>query len=93
MRTTVTLDADTERLLRSSMRERNLSFKTALNDAVRRGLRGHADAGSEPRFTVTAKPMGLRAGLDPSRMHDMDGALEVETFKALNARLEDERAQ
>lgn len=35
MRTTVTLDPDTEALLRRRMRERGVSFKQALNDAVR----------------------------------------------------------
>ncbi|MGH9100531.1 MAG: antitoxin [Acidimicrobiales bacterium] len=38
MRTTVTLDPDTETLLRRRMRERGLSFKAALNEAVRAGL-------------------------------------------------------
>jgi hypothetical protein len=38
MRTTVTLDPDVERLLRSAMRERGASFKEALNQAVRDGL-------------------------------------------------------
>lgn len=35
MRTTVTLDPDTEALLRRRMRERGVSFKQALNDAIR----------------------------------------------------------
>jgi len=38
MRTTVTLDPDTEALLRRRMRERGVSFKVALNDAIREGL-------------------------------------------------------
>lgn len=38
MRTTVTLDPDVEALLRQAMEERGLSFKHALNDAVRAGL-------------------------------------------------------
>ena len=85
VRTTVTLDADTERLLRSAMRERNLSFKTALNDAIRRGL-GRIPAETEPRFRVAAKPMHLRSGLDPSRMHDLDAALEIEAYNPLTGR-------
>ena len=40
MRTTVTLDPDVERLLRDAMRERAVSFKEALNEAARIGLRG-----------------------------------------------------
>ena len=38
MRTTVTLDPDVEVLLKQAMRERGLSFKQALNEAVRAGL-------------------------------------------------------
>lgn len=37
MRTTVTLDDDTLVVIRRLMRERNLSFKQALNDAIRQG--------------------------------------------------------
>jgi hypothetical protein len=42
MRTTVTLDPDVERLLKDAMRERRISFKEALNEAARDGLRGKA---------------------------------------------------
>ncbi len=38
MRTTVTLDPDTERMLRAAMRERGLPFKQVLNHAIRTGL-------------------------------------------------------
>lgn len=38
MRTTVTLDADTEALVRRDMRERGVPFKVAINDALRAGL-------------------------------------------------------
>jgi hypothetical protein len=40
MRTTVTLDPDVERLIKDRMRERAISFKEALNEAARAGLRG-----------------------------------------------------
>jgi|HubBroStandDraft_4_1064222.scaffolds.fasta_scaffold758185_1 hypothetical protein len=39
MRTTVTLDPDVEQLIRNAMRERSITFKEALNEAVRDGLR------------------------------------------------------
>lgn len=38
MRTTVTLEADTEHLLREAVRTTNRSFKQVLNEAIRRGL-------------------------------------------------------
>ncbi|MFB8385617.1 antitoxin [Microbacterium sp. NPDC055910] len=37
MRTTVTLDADTEAAIRRLMAQRGISFKRALNDAIRVG--------------------------------------------------------
>ena len=38
MRTTVTLDSDVLALIRTAMNERRISFKEALNSAVRTGL-------------------------------------------------------
>jgi hypothetical protein len=38
MRTTITLDPDVQALLRTAMKERGISFKEALNSAVRSGL-------------------------------------------------------
>ena len=40
MRTTVTLDPDVERLIKDVMKKRAISFKEALNEAARAGLRG-----------------------------------------------------
>jgi len=48
MRTTVTLDPDVERLIKDAMRERGISFKEALNEAARGGLR--APMGGEQLF-------------------------------------------
>lgn len=50
MRTTVTLDPDTAALVRRRMREHGVSFKQALNDAVRAG----AGNQGEPFRTATA---------------------------------------
>ena len=38
MRTTVTLDPDTEQIIRRRMAEHGVTFKQALNDAIRRGV-------------------------------------------------------
>jgi hypothetical protein len=37
MRTTVTLDADVDAIVRRLMRERGMSFKEAVNEAIRSG--------------------------------------------------------
>jgi hypothetical protein len=54
MRTTVTLDADTEQLLRRHMKERRISFKRALNDAIRDGL----SSVHRPEFRTPTMSMG-----------------------------------
>ncbi|MBE7325900.1 antitoxin [Nocardioides sp. Y6] len=43
MRTTVTLDPDTEQVIRERMATKGVSFKVALNDAIRDGARGRVD--------------------------------------------------
>ena len=59
MRTTVTLDPDTEQIVRRRMRERNVSFKQALNDAIRNGGAPAAPAGDAFRTQTAA--MGASA--------------------------------
>ena len=61
MRTTVTLDPDTEQLVRRRMAERGVSFKTALNDAIREGL---AEARPAPFRTAPAAMGSSRVNLD-----------------------------
>ena len=43
MRTTITLDPDAEALLKQAMREHGLTFKDAVNHAVRAGLNTRPD--------------------------------------------------
>lgn len=54
MRTTITLDPDTRLLIERAMRTRGLSFKQAVNEAIRAGL-----APAPPRQTQITKPQTL----------------------------------
>lgn len=54
MRTTVTLDPDTEQIVRRRMREQGMSFKEAVNDAIRRG----ATPPEQQPFRTATAPMG-----------------------------------
>jgi hypothetical protein len=60
MRTTVTLDADVEAMLKRVMRERGVSFKEALNSAVRdslaRGKRAPAKPFRTPSLDIRFHP-------------------------------------
>lgn len=55
MRTTVTLDPDTLALLRKRMKERGLSFKQAVNEAIRAGLVTRSET---PNFRTPTFDMG-----------------------------------
>jgi hypothetical protein len=79
MRTTVTLDADVEQLLRGAVERGRTSFKQVLNEAVRRGLRGEGNDQAPP-FEVEAKAMQLRSGIDPAKLRDLDNELEIQEF-------------
>lgn len=60
MRTTVTLDDDVRALVERAMAERGISFKAALNDAIRAGLRPTPEAAA---VRTVAKDMGARLDL------------------------------
>jgi hypothetical protein len=79
MRTTVTLDADVEQLIRGAVERGRTSFKQVLNDAIRRGLRGEGNEKAAP-FEIEAKAMHIRSGIDPTRLHDLDSELEIQEF-------------
>ncbi len=53
VRTTVTLEPDVEQIVRRRMRQRNQSFKEAVNDAIRSGA-----ASSTTEFRTQVAPMG-----------------------------------
>jgi hypothetical protein len=61
MRTTVTLDPDVERLIRDAMKERDISFKEALNEAARIGL-GVQGLKRVKKFTQKSFRMGEGQG-------------------------------
>lgn len=79
MRTTVTLDEDVASKLRQVSRERGVSFKAAINDAVRAGLA----AGAPPTrsFRVHALPLGIRPDIDVDKALSL--AAEIEDTEIL----------
>jgi hypothetical protein len=76
MRTTVTLDADVAAKLRAVARQQGISFKQALNQAVRAGL-GPARRAAR-RFTQITQPMSLRPGVNVDKALLLAAVLEDE---------------
>ena len=86
MRTTVTLEEDVERMLREAMHLSRKSFKQTLNAALRTGLSGKIVVPKANQFVVKARPLGLRAGIDPAGFNNLADDLEVDAFLAKHAR-------
>jgi hypothetical protein len=76
IRTTVTLDADVAEQLKALARRRNISFKTALNTAVREGLA--AERGGITPYEVPTQPMGWRPDIDLTHALRLAADLEDE---------------
>jgi hypothetical protein len=72
MRTTVTLDPDTEQIIRRRMTERGMTFKEALNDAIRRGAQ---DASDRETFRTSTASLGAST-VNLDRAVSLAGALE-----------------
>ncbi len=79
MRTTVSLAPDVEVRLRAIARERGITFKEAMDIALRRGL-----AGEEPRraetYRVEPRSLGLRPGVDLTKGLRLAAELEDEAI-------------
>lgn len=75
MRTTITLDADAVALVNRRMRERGISFKEAVNDAIRAGLAGDAPSGGRAPFRTRPVALGLPT-VNLDRALQVAGALE-----------------
>jgi hypothetical protein len=84
MRTTITLDEDVAAQLRRLMRERELTFKDAVNTTLRAGL----GATREPRgYRLPTYHMGVRPGIDLDKALRLDAAMEdEETLRQLRMR-------
>jgi hypothetical protein len=84
MRTTVTLEPDVDARLRQRARERNISFKEALNEALRAGL---ASSQAPRPFRQKTYRLGLRSGVDLTKAAQLAAQLEdEETLRKLELR-------
>jgi len=79
MRTTVTLDPDVVVLLREAMQQSRLSFKQAINQALRRGLRS-GPGQTAPSVRTRPHDFGFKPGIDLDRLNQLVDELETEEF-------------
>jgi hypothetical protein len=74
MRTTVTLDDDVAAKLKRLARERDISFKEALNSSVRRGIE-RGEPKSRP-YHVRTRDLGVRPGVNLDKALQLAGEME-----------------
>jgi hypothetical protein len=86
MRTTVTLDPDVERLLKTTAHQRGKSFKVVLNEAVRQSLRPKKKTSSKHTL-LPAHDLGILPGMTPQKMRELEGDLEIEAYLKTTRRL------
>lgn len=83
MRTTVTLDPDTDAVVRRLMRERRLTFKQALNEAIRAGT---TQRPARPTQYTFPKDMG-RTLIDLDRASHFDADItDAEIIRKIELR-------
>ncbi len=73
-------------MLRDAMHSSRRSFKEMVNAAIRAGLSKKSTASKRTRFTVKARPMGLRGGLDPTALNKIADELEVDAVVSVARR-------
>ena len=81
MRTTITLDPDTLALLKREISRSHVSFKRAVNDAIRRGL---SATGPATRTSAEVLPFrsGYQPGVDRRRLQQLADELETDDAAA-----------
>ncbi|MGD0481952.1 MAG: hypothetical protein ABSA42_17405 [Terracidiphilus sp.] len=75
MRTTLTLDDDVAALVRQELRRSGASFKTTVNNLLRKGLANGNGEGRKP-FVVTPLPIGTGLGTRYETVKDLIEAIE-----------------
>ena len=79
MRTTITIDPDVAERLSAFQRARGVSFKEAVNDALRRGLGATAPGDATP-YRMPSRDLGLRPGVELDRVRQQLDELDDARF-------------
>lgn len=90
MRTTLTIDDDLAGLLKQHAQKSGVSFKAAVNRAIRAGLgQDAAKARSASVPKTVAHSFGFKAGVDLDKLGQLADELETEAFAASAERSND----
>jgi hypothetical protein len=77
MRTTLSIDDQTDTLLRRIAQEQNLTYKDVINRALKEGVRVMEVHEAPPKFEVRAKNYGFQPGVDFEKMNQLLDEMEA----------------
>ena len=80
MRTTLTIDDDLAGMLKRRARERGVSFKDAVNRALRAGLGEEATPRRHAAPKTLPHAFGFRPGIDLDKLNQLADELEAEGY-------------
>ena len=80
MRTTLTLDDDIAVRLREEAARQGVPFKQMVNRAIRLGLRAAGESHERTPYRVRPHALGLKAGMDPTKLGQLADELETEAI-------------
>ena len=80
MRTTLTIDDDLVAQIEDLQRTKGLSFKGAVNYLLRAGIQYQAQPPKPKRHRTRPRKLGLRSGIDPSKLNQLLDDLDTEEF-------------
>ena len=81
MRTTLTLDDDLADTLKEQAHHRGITFKEAVNSAIRRGIVAPlSSARRQKKFRVQTFRSGFRPGIDPLKLNELTDEFEARRF-------------
>ena len=80
MRTTLTIEPVIAEEIRKRMKEQNATMKQVINDLLLAGMR--ASNGNKPvyKFKVRPHALGLKSGIDPTKLNQLAGQLADEAI-------------
>lgn len=86
MRTTITIDDDVIVQIEDLRRREGLSLKAALNKLLRAGLQYQGQPPKPRRYRTPTRRLGLRAGVDATRLNQLADEMEADGFAAGDSR-------
>ena len=78
MRTTLTLDPDVAMKLKKSMAENKITFKEAVNQTLRRGMKAAAKEKKRAPFKVIPHSFGFKPGIDQNKLNQLLDQMDAE---------------